>query len=858
MSVFHTEKLSKVLILALFVSVGCESGGTTKYSGSGGDYVYSKDCSEMVYFKSSDAGLDRFINDFNRRHLRYDEEAIGREPLGVHPTFGKEWDALSLMYFDATKTNIPNDRHAMMREWLDKVNVDRFGYVWSKLDEPRAGNRGGATPAASQAYFGQGWPLPSYHPTRYSKGRSAGWEFNVNAEGWTAASRTAGGTNTPVQPVISSDFTDGYLSVRSGQGDRVILESPVFSVDPFVAPFIEYDMKLTDLNGNGNESNIADVQIWFQTNQEATWTTDKMVSITDFATIPTPEIRAYSGDRVYFPMYLLPKYDEIDGGTRKITKLRLVIQGKTGVENLNIKADVNNIRFAFDTRHSDNIGLFLSTAKTYFEFTNDTAFLQKNMDRIRRATQAYLNMARAEDGLHTLTSYRNRELNPVDPKNKIGYNIVNGYYDNWAVPFVNMDANVYYYKGLTSAIYLEKMAGTLGGITTNTKASLAEIDGDRKMKDVAYAQDAGSLETIRAALGEAIRNYFWCEEKGRFFHGYDETVSPKIKIDFGVSIYNMMAIAEGIASREQAESIYAWLNGDRIVASDIVHYFASDDIRPPSGSNNVLTGSTGKDIYYFGVAPRISTVHNTKYVTWFALEGMGDNKVLNWHKMLQNGGVVVYSAYYDLMSRIRVLGANDGFDRLKGVQAWYDPILDYALENGFHGMDFYRAFYNQDKYASTYGDPSGNGTYTGPNAIRPVGGGQGWGNLGADYEFHEAAVLIASIPYGFFGVGNTHYNVLDITPNFPNTEGFDFWKIENLMFNGIKYDLSIGKGWAQLNSVRGNIAGKQVRIALPVTAAASTVKINGVATTDFVTVGDRVIVTTNFPAEGEELNVLIE
>ena len=768
-----------------------------------GIYQYSKDVSDMVYFKSSDAGLDRFLNDFNRRHLRYDEEAIGIGPLGRSPSYGKEWDALSLMYFNSSKVNFPEDRTAIIKKWLDSVYIDRFGYVWTKLDEPRRGK--------SHYYFGQGWPFPT-NDSVYSKGRSAGWDFNAsNAEGWTIKSQTSAGVDTPVQPSLS--FADGRMLIHSQNGNNLVFEKTGLDVWPFNAPFIGYDMRLTDLNGSGTDSHIDDIQVWFQTNEEATWTADKMVSIKDFATFPVENIRAYSGDRVYFPMFLLPKYNAPDESNRRITAVRMVISGKEGVHDVNIKADLNYFRFFYDTRQTDNLGIYLSTAKTYFEMTNDTAFLINNMDRIRKVTQMYINLARPLDGLLSLDYFTGHDLDTVDWQNKIGHNLVNGYYDNIAVPSVNMDANIYYYKGLTSAAYLEEMAKQTGGIKNTTKVSSLTLNAYNKFTDVLYEQTAESLWKMASDLKKTMQTYFWRDDYNRFFQGY-LCEEKGTRIDFGVSIYNMMAISEGIASNEQAAHVYAWLNGDRIIADD---------------------HSTGADIYHFQCTPRISTVNNISCYPWNMLVHTLERKPLVWKEHLQNGGAVLYSAYYDILARVRAFGADDGFNRLKGVQAWYDPILRYALANDIHGMHFYQKYFKRPEKTDD---------------ILPCGGGM-WGNLGMDYEFDDASVVIASIPYGFFGIGSD-YNVLTISPKFPEKEGFNFWKIENLFFSGVMYDLSIGGGWVQINSVRGNTDGKTVKMTLP---KGKFVKVNGVESTNYTTAGNQIVMTVHFPEEGEVLNV---
>ena len=81
-----------------------------------------------------------------------------------------------------------------------------------------------------------------------------------------------------------------------------------------------------------------------------------------------------------------------------------------------------------------------------------------------------------------------------------------------------------------------------------------------------------------------------------------------------------------------------------------------------------------------------------------------------------------------------------------------------------------------------------------------------------DYEFLEAAILVTSVPELFFGLSSTEYNTLNITPALP--ESLTFWKMENLAYGGIYYDLSIGENWVQINSIQGDSTGLRLCVTL--------------------------------------------
>lgn len=65
---------------------------------------------DFVVFDSSDKGLNDFLNDFLKRHLRYDDNRIGKLSVGNAVMFDKEWESQSLMWFDTTSKTVPDAR----------------------------------------------------------------------------------------------------------------------------------------------------------------------------------------------------------------------------------------------------------------------------------------------------------------------------------------------------------------------------------------------------------------------------------------------------------------------------------------------------------------------------------------------------------------------------------------------------------------------------------------------------------------------------------------------------------------------------------------------------------------------------
>ena len=103
-------KFGKIVSFTLAVALsGCAAAGcggnnnsgsapsSSSESTSAGDvidldngYTYTKQNKEgLMQFYSSDAALDEFLNEYMRRHLRYDDEAVGDLKIGEGSTVRK-------------------------------------------------------------------------------------------------------------------------------------------------------------------------------------------------------------------------------------------------------------------------------------------------------------------------------------------------------------------------------------------------------------------------------------------------------------------------------------------------------------------------------------------------------------------------------------------------------------------------------------------------------------------------------------------------------------------------------------------------------------------------------------------------
>ena len=100
---------------------------------------------------------------------------------------------------------------------------------------------------------------------------------------------------------------------------------------------------------------------------------------------------------------------------------------------------------------------------------------------------------------------------------------------------------------------------------------------------------------------------------------------------------------------------------------------------------------------------------------------------------------------------------------------------------------------------------------------------------------------MSAIPYGFFGISTENGNTLNIAPSLPSK--LNYWGMENLAYNGVKYDLTVFKNSVRIDAVRGNSNGIRVNISLDAPSANPIVYVNGRATSDFVVKDGKVVVT---------------
>ena len=758
--------MKKLLPVALCgVLLVCGGCGKQEEAYTPYDYDATHDSADSVLrFFSSDNSLDAFLNEFFERHMRNNPDLrIHTFPIGAAQPIWKEWESMIGSFWDSSSKTL--DPYYATNDWVKN---------WLKLDYMSVQDRQGyisTSTGVTSTDWGQGWAFPNYHSNRVSP---FGEEFTKGANGWT------GDAGTKVSAETSNEFNvaetlDGKAehvlrAETDGAADELTVLSPElaagkFLTHAFYSPFLNFSWKY---DVTGGLENVEDLYVYFQTEDDPTWTKEKRMSYSEYA---SRTLSMAAGNNIwqgtFLPMFLNPAWGRDAVDMTKITRLKFSLQAKPG-KTFTGTMSFNFIRADFDDRLPDNCGEYIVAAKNYLSYAQDKDLLETVLPIARRAMQYYLTCLDGESGLVS-TEYLVGHFCTGDADTGIG--IGNGFWDAISFPKVNFYTNITYYQALKSMLYLERMAANY-----NLDSEAVSILGKDMKTEVRYRETAATLQTKLDTCRTKMQQTFWDKETGRFFAGYydqnDGLGTTDRKMDYGFLLFNLQAVTDGIASDEQAASILSWVNGDRAIAGDT---------------------SQKEDIYKYLFAPRFSTKHNGTDGVWAV------GQASYWEVGVRDGGAVMQTSYYDIAARGAVLGADNAFARLKGIQDFYERVK----ATGGSGQAFYRAYFEQlgigmQGNYDTDGDGLGNGDQEGP--------------IGIDCEFLEAALMFVSIPDVFFGLQPDYDGTLQIAPSMP--AGLDYWRLENLSFGDNAYDCSIGKYFVQLSNINGAPAGLQAKICL--------------------------------------------
>jgi hypothetical protein len=391
-------------------------------------------------------------------------------------------------------------------------------------------------------------------------------------------------------------------------------------------------------------------------------------------------------DRMVYTMVPMFRHPEWAG---QVVKLRLGF-GNTHPAHVCLQA----LFCQYDTRHNINNQSYIDGCIEYFWWTHDLNFLRRNLDRMRMAARYIIDEGKmrtngtyvcdwiGHDG-RTGVQWVNGKIETLH-----GHGIGSNYWD--LLPFGARDT----YATLRSYSTLRRMAQLEDEVARhpewNAPASLLNVAPDEMREIAEKAKQRGNEE-------------LWTTTTERFTATIDADGKSH---EYGYTFLNLEAIYYGFASQEHSRSILDWLSGKRVVSDDT---------------------STGTDLYHWRFAPRASTRRN---VEWYAWVWNSPDKIA-FGNQVQDGGAVLGFSYHDLVSRLRVNGADDAAERLKGILDWFAEVK---------AAGGYRAYYNGSR----------DGTLQGGNVP---------GGLGLDQEFFESALVPQVMLHGFMGFR-------------PNAEGF--------------------------------------------------------------------------------------
>lgn len=508
-----------------------------------------------------------------------------------------------------------------------------------------------------------GWPFPGW---QQSTGR--GWHFSTEGEPWAIENfKLQALTNTEGWDIDGADV----VGIDPSQGlklratsNKISITTPTFDCDTVVAPFVRLEWSTT-------AKETPKSQISWLLKEEKGWSDDRSVQV---ATQVSHQQLSYSN----VAMYRHLKYSGL------LKKLRWTIDAAPGDEIV-----LKSIITAIDTRHPITNSLFVAGSSEYFFWTGDVEFLKSNIDRMRVAMEFAIREFDVERGHHVNVQWVGhdgrsglvpRASGPAQMKPGVG--VGNNYWD--LLPFGAHDA--------LATMYLYDAMRKL----TNIEAAVAS---NPTWQISAPARSAAQLNRLADDIRSDFQKRFWDSHTQRFVGWIDK---DKRAYDYGFTFVNLEAIYYGLASEDQGKQILDWLDGKRTIEGDT---------------------STGEDIYVWRFAPRATTKRNVETYCWV----WNNPASIPWGGQIQDGGAVLGFSYYDLVSRLRLFGADNAWARLQKIIAWQQEV---DAEGG------YRAYYSK----------AGRGSLQGCGTP---------GGLGIDCEFMESVLLPQIMIDGFLGLQST-------------------------------------------------------------------------------------------------------
>ena len=267
-------------------------------------------------------------------------------------------------------------------------------------------------------------------------------------------------------------------------------------------------------------------------------------------------------------------------------------------------------RHLYHSKHAVNNPTYILALHRYFSWNPDPAFWQEKdaqtgepvLAKARRAMAFCLTELQGKEGQLIINF-------PENDGTEKGH--ASNYWDAWLFGYKSAYADIFFYASLNAMADIEAWNGSPG-------------------KAVEY-------RTLAKKVRATVQKEFWDEAKGRFIGCIDKNGKTH---DYGFTFVNIPAVAYGLASEKQTDSIMKWLVGERIVPGE---------------------NATGADIYRWKFAAVPNTIDAGAvephwWEEWGGALSVGPGGKVPYGGNCQNGGAIFYMSYFDLMARLQWRG----------------------------------------------------------------------------------------------------------------------------------------------------------------------------------------------------------
>lgn len=546
----------------------------------------------------------------------------------------------------------------------------------------------------------RGWPFPYYK----QEDLGVGWIFTYkNQAQYYAPEKLDDDSGFEYNGILRRGISAQGLELSIHMPDASI-ELPELSCDTFRAPFLqirwcgegmgEHEPYLEWVR-EGDNGYDAQRRMYF----EACPPERELTCKADY------EERAFA----MLPLYKHPLWN----GTVK--RVRLCVGNRRAGGRITLLS----VFTQSDSRHNINNVQYLKGCCAYFNATRDLDFLRRNIGKMRTALAAFQYEHHTLEELVVKTTWVGHDGSSgafCDAEGKTvrkkGAGLTSNWMDNQPYGGYDSYCSAYYYQAVLKMAELEEM------IRRHPEWGV----------DYAYqAFEAEELRLHASRVKARFNELFWDDETGRFYATIDLEGNPHPNANI---MANLEILYSGIATEAHERSVLDWISGRRTVAGD---------------------DAQGDEIYQYRFAPLISTKKNRDFLLWY------QRTDLPFGTELQDGGCVLMVSYFDLMTRCRIYGADNAWERLKQILDWYGEVRS---EGGYKNY-----FHNRGLTLQGEGDG---------------------GNIGITAEFFESQLPMCAVLFGLLG----YYPLADrlvFTPRIPEELGTIC--VTNVAWRTVKMDI---------------------------------------------------------------------